>query len=152
MTLTRTDIERLVPQRGAMCLLDAALAWDASHIHCRAAAPGPGHPLARQQAVPAIAAVEYAAQATAVHGALLDPALAPRAGLLAKLSEVQLHADAIPRDGGALEVRAERLSHSAAGCLYAFTVACGQRPIASGRLLVAFTAAATAATTVATTP
>lgn len=147
MTLTRVDIERLVPQRGAMCLLDTAQAWDATRIHCRAAAPGPSHPLAREQAVPAIVAVEYAAQAAAVHGALLDPALAPRAGLLAKLSEVQLRAEAIPSDGGALDVRAERLGHSAAGCLYAFEVACDHRPIASGRLLVAFTPTNAAAPT-----
>ncbi len=143
MTLARADIERLVPQRGAMCLLDAVVAWDATHIRCRAAAPGSAHPLLRDNAVPAIAAVEYAAQATAVHGALLDPAAAPRAGMLAKLSEMHLHTDCIPRDGLALDVRAERLGHADTGCLYRFEVACGQRPIASGRLLVAFTGPAT---------
>lgn len=143
MTLTRASIEGLVPQHGTMCLLDSVMAWDATSIRCTAAAPGPAHPLARDHAVPAIAAIEYAAQATAVHGALLEHAVAPRAGLLAKLGEVHLHTDWIPSDGMALEVRAEQLGQVAAGCLYAFEVACGQRPIASGRLIVAFTSPAT---------
>jgi len=142
MILDRAGIERLVPQRDTMCLLDAVTAWDPIHIRCTAAAPGPTHPLARDQTVPAVAAIEYAAQATAVHGALLEQAVAPRAGLLAKLGEVQLHTDRIPSDGTALQVHAQRLGQSAAGCLYGFEVACGQQPVASGRLLVAFTPAA----------
>ena len=141
MILDRAGIECRVPQRGTMCLLDAVLAWDATHNRCTAPAPGPAHPLARGETVPAVAAVEYAAQAAAVHGALLDPALAPRAGMLAKLGEVHLYAERIAADGGALQVRAERLAHADTGCLYSFEVACGQGPIASGRLMVAFTAA-----------
>lgn len=143
MTLTRADIERLVPQRGTMCLLDEVFAWDATLINCTATSPGLTHPLARDLKLPAIAAIEYAAQATAVHGALLDPAVALRAGMLAKLGEVQLHAVWIPSDGAPLEVRAEQLGHTAAGCLYTFEVNCGQRPIANGRLIVAFASPAT---------
>jgi predicted hotdog family 3-hydroxylacyl-ACP dehydratase len=138
--LDRAGIERRVPQRGAMCLLDAVTAWDGTRISCSAAAPQPTHPLARDGQVPAIAAVEYAAQATAVHGSLVDGGQTPRAGMLAKLGELHLHTDCIPDDGEALEVRAERLSVLAAGCLYAFEVTSGSRAIASGRLMVAFTA------------
>lgn len=138
MTLDRTGIECLVPQRGTMCLLDAVMAWDATRIHCTAVAPGPKHPLAREHGVPAVVAIEYAAQATAVHGALLEAAATPRAGMLAKLSEVHLHTDWLWSDGVALDVRAERLGYSAAGCRYSFEVTCGQRSIADGRLMVAF--------------
>jgi len=70
----------------------------------------------------------------------LATSLVPRAGMLAKLGELHLHTDCIPDDGEALEVRAERLSVLAAGCLYAFEVTSGRRAIASGRLMVAFTA------------
>lgn len=131
-----------VPHAGAMCLLDAVTAWDASTIECRAAAPRADHPLARDGVLPAIAAIEYAAQASAVHGALLQGGVA-RAGLLAKLTDIELHAASIALDGAApVEVRAQRLSHSDAGCLYAFEVGCAGAPVASGRLLVAFAKAA----------
>ena len=36
MTLTRTDIEALVPHKHAMCLWDEVLDWDAQRIHLRA--------------------------------------------------------------------------------------------------------------------
>ena len=141
--IDRAGISRLVPQRGEMCLLDAVVSWDETHISCLAAAPEPTHPLARGGQVPAIAAVEYAAQATAVHGCLLDGGSTPRAGMLAKLGDVHLHADCIPGAGEALNVRAERLSLLPAGCLYAFEVSSGSYPIAGGRLMVAFTTPST---------
>ena len=133
--LTRAQIEARVPHAGAMCLLDAVSAWDATRIDCEAAAPTPHHPLARDGGVPAVAAVEYAAQATAVHGALIEPDGGPRDGMLAKLSDVELAAGCIE---GPLQVHAELVSHGAAGCMYRFAVHDAQRCCASGRLLVAF--------------
>jgi predicted hotdog family 3-hydroxylacyl-ACP dehydratase len=138
MTLDRAEIQRRVPHAGTMCLLDAVMHWDATHIACVAALPGATHPLAREGTVPAVAAVEYAAQATAVHGSLLDAQAVPRAGVLAKLSEVELHTMCIPAESGSLYVRAELLNYGASGCLYAFEVAGTRQPIASGRLMVAF--------------
>jgi predicted hotdog family 3-hydroxylacyl-ACP dehydratase len=132
----RAQIEQLVPHAGAMCLLDAVTHWDAAHIACSSGAPGAGHPLARDGAVPAIAACEYAAQAVAVHGALLDGVHGARDGMLAKLTDVELHMPRFPAE--AVNVRAELLGRLATGCLYAFDVASGARPVASGRLIVAF--------------
>ena len=48
MMLGRTQIERLVPHAGAMCLLDAVMAWDSSSIDCTSARPTAQHPLARE--------------------------------------------------------------------------------------------------------
>ena len=141
MTLDRAAIERSLPHAGAMCLLDAVQQWDETDIHCTAAAPSATHPLARAGVVPAVAAAEYAAQATAMHGALLGAGQAP-AGVLAKLSDVALHARCIPADGGPLAVHARLLGRSTSGCLYEFDVASTHQPIASGRLMVAFTAPA----------
>ena len=122
---------------GAMCLLDAVTQWDEARITCSSHEPGASHPLARGGVVPAIAAAEYAAQATAVHGALLDGAGQPRAGMLAKLMDVNLHSACFPPAGGAVTVSATLLSRSGGGCLYAFEVgSCS--PIVSGRLIVAF--------------
>jgi predicted hotdog family 3-hydroxylacyl-ACP dehydratase len=139
MTLDRAGIERRLPHAGAMCLLDAVTQWDAMKIHCVAAAADAMHPLARDGRLPAVAAIECAAQATAVHGALVQAEAAPRAGVLAKLSGVSLHIAYIPLPSGPLDVRAQRLSQGDAGCLYAFEVSsCNREPIASGRLMVAF--------------
>ena len=134
----RARIEQLVPHAGAMCLLDEVTQWNAARITCSSHGPGASHPLARDGVVPAIAAAEYAAQATAVHGALLDGAGLPRAGMLAKLMDVDLHSVFFPPKDGSVTVSATLLSRSGSGCLYAFEVGSRSRAIASGRLIVAF--------------
>ena len=136
--LNRAQIQGRVPHAGAMCLLDSVLSWDATTIVCQAAAPTPAHPLARARGVPAIAAVEYAAQAAAVHGSLLDDTAVPRTGMLAKLADVELSAAALGEAGGPLNVRAELLSRVESGCMYAFEVSDRYACVARGRLLVAF--------------
>jgi len=132
--LGRAEIERRVPHAGAMCLLDAVTRWDAGCIECEAAAPIAHHPLARDGGVPAVAAVEYAAQATAVHGSLLDETGTPRRGVLAKLSDVEIAPRCII---GALTIRAELIGRSDTGCMYSFAVHDTRSCCARGRLLVA---------------
>jgi predicted hotdog family 3-hydroxylacyl-ACP dehydratase len=135
--LNRADIERRVPHAGAMCLLDAVTQWNATSIVGQATEPTGQHPLARTGGVPAVAAVEYAAQAAAVHGALLDDTAAPRPGMLAKLSDVELAPGFIT---GTVHVRADLLSRVATGCMYSFSVHDAQACRARGRQLVAFSA------------
>lgn len=142
MTLNRDAIERNVPHADEMCLLDAVEQWDEGGIVCTAAPPGTSHPLARRGVVPAVASAEYAAQATAVHGALLEGRPAPT-GMLAKLSYVAFHARQIPSANGPLTVHATLRGRDASACLYDFEVTCANHPIASGRLMVAFAATST---------
>ena len=136
--LTRPQIQARIPHGGRMCLLDAVQSWNATTIVCQAAAPTAAHPLARGTGVPAVAAVEYAAQAAAVHGALLDDADTPRDGLLAKLTEVELCDTPFDETGGMLTVTAELLSRVESGCMYRFEVRNERACLARGRLLVAF--------------
>ena len=136
--LNRAQIEHRVPHAGAMCLLDSVQQWDAATIVCRAAAPTAAHPLAGAHGVPALAAVEYAAQAAAVHGSLLDSSDSPRQGMLAKLSDVELCTATLEPVGGALMIRAEMLSRVATGCMYSFEVSDQRACVARGRFLVAF--------------
>jgi predicted hotdog family 3-hydroxylacyl-ACP dehydratase len=136
--LSREEIECRVPHAGTMCLLRAVSTWDATRICCVADAPDAMHPLASAGIVPAVGAAEFAAQAVAVHGALLDGQRVPRSGRLGKLSEVDLHAACIPADEGPLTVQAELFSRGPAGCIYTFEVATTSRLIANGRLMVAF--------------
>lgn len=136
--LTRSQIQARIPHAGAMCLLDAVRSWDAKTIVCEAAAPAAAHPLARAQQVPAVAAVEYAAQAAAVHGSLIDGTDAPRDAMLAKLSEVEFSTAGLDEAGGLLTVRAELLGRVDSGCMYAFEVSSQRSSVARGRMLVAF--------------
>lgn len=137
--LKRAQIEARIPHAGAMCLLDRVTAWNETHIVCQAAAPTADHPFATPRGVPAVAAVEYAAQAAALHGALLEDRQAPRNGMLAKLADVELAAGWLDENAGELTVQADLLVQGASGCMYSFMVHddCGCR--ARGRLLVAFT-------------
>lgn len=136
--LKRPDIEARVPHAGAMCLLESVRAWDRTRIDCLAQAPTADHPLAAAHGVPAIAGVEYAAQAAAVHGALVDGLARPRPGLLAKIAGVELSGPRLDRNAGRLEVHAELLAGAAGGCLYSFSVSDAGGCVVRGRLMVAF--------------
>jgi predicted hotdog family 3-hydroxylacyl-ACP dehydratase len=140
MNLDRALIERLVPHSGGMCLLDAVTQWNESQLTCTSRAPGTDHPLARDGRVPSVAACEYAAQAAAVHGALIDSAQTPRAGMLASLIDVHLHEAWFPEVPKDVLVRANLRSRSGDGCLYAFEVSAAGVALVDGRLIVAFRA------------
>ena len=133
--IDRTEIERLVPHAGAMCLLDAVTSWGPTSITCVSRAPTAAHPLARDGMVPTIVAAEYAAQATAVHGALLEPRERPPAGLLASLVDVHLSGASLPPLP--LGIEATMQSRSSTGCLYTFVVSADSEQVATGRLMVA---------------
>ena len=61
-----------IPHQGSMCLLDAVLRWDTQHVACSATSHGdPSNPLRQFGRLGAACGIEYAAQAMAVHGALL---------------------------------------------------------------------------------
>ena len=137
--LSRTQIEALVPHAGSMCLLDRVEQWDETRIVCHAATPASGHPLATAHGVPVVAAIEYAAQATALHGALLDGRRKARHGMLAKLTDVELSAQWLDKSSGALDIQAELLVRGASACTYSFMVHDASGCRARGRLLVAFT-------------
>lgn len=72
MSLDRRWIEAHLKHAGSMCLLDEVLGWDAAGIRCRAATHrAPDHPLRAHGRLGAACGIEYAAQAMALHGALL---------------------------------------------------------------------------------
>jgi len=72
MQLNRQWIERHIPHAGRMCLLDEVLAWDANRIVCRSSTHRHvDNPLRVNGTLGAACGIEYAAQAMAVHGALI---------------------------------------------------------------------------------
>lgn len=134
----RADIERMLEHAGDMCLLDSTLAWDEQQIRCSASAPQTGHPLMREGRLPAIAGAEYAAQAAALHGALLDSVDTPRPGMLANVRDIVFHRAWFPQSAELLTVQAKVLSRSESACMYSFDVASGREAVTSGNLMVVF--------------
>src|SRR5579863_4040436 len=64
-----------------MCLLEEVLSWDAQQLTCRSISHrDAGNPLRAHGRLGAACAIEYAAQALAVHGALLRPTSAGHHG------------------------------------------------------------------------
>lgn len=137
MKVDRAGIERLVPHRGAMCLLEEVLAWDENAITCRAVSHrDPANPLRRQGGLAAIIGVEYAAQAVAVHGGLSSNSSRPKSGYLAALRDVVCSVARLDTEREDLVVSATRLAAESGRLLYDFRVEAGGRELLRGRLSV----------------
>ena len=136
--MTRPEIATLVPQQGAMCLLEEIVRFDERSIECRTSSHlSPANPLRCDGRLPACTAIEYGAQAMAVHGALRTaPSPQVQAGLLAGARALKLNARFLDDEPGPLTVRAERLVEEGGRLLYAFTVEGAGRELATGRIAV----------------
>ena len=146
-TLARDGIAALIPHSGSMCLLARLQAWDAQRIICTATNHRDAeHPLRTRRGLLAPCAIEYAAQAMALHGALIGQAAGTAAtpGYLASARGVQLHVlrlDDLPHAADATEpdelrIEAVRQAGDARQILYAFNVSHAGRPVAEGRAAV----------------
>lgn len=138
LPLDRAAIAARIPHQGTMCLLDAVVAWSADAIECRATSHAdPANPLRADGRLGAASGIEYAAQAMAVHGALLaEPAGPPRQGYLTSVRGVTLHVARLDDLAGELAVRAERLSGDGQHILYQFSLAHAGRCLLEGRAAV----------------
>ena len=110
--LDREAIAGLIPHAGDMCLLDRALGWDDFSIRCRSDSHRRSdHPLRRDGRLGAVHLVEYAAQATAIHHALLAPRpeCAPMPGYLAAVRHVRLEVNWLDEIVASERTRADAL-------------------------------------------
>ena len=134
--MTRTDFRDLIPHRGTMSLLSEIVRFDEESITCRAVSHrDPAHPLREHGVLPALCAIEYAAQAMAVHGALVEP-LSPRTGMLAAVRDVTLNAERLDDVADDLTLTARRLIGGQRQILYEFVVQAGQKELLRGRAAV----------------
>jgi predicted hotdog family 3-hydroxylacyl-ACP dehydratase len=138
MRLNRADIAARIPHQGTMCLLEGVEEWDAHGIVCRAVSHrAADNPLRAHGRLAAACGIEYAAQAMAVHGALLASAQeAPRQGYLASVRGAVLHVGRLDDVAADLTVRAERFSGDANNILYDFSIRAGERILLEGRAAV----------------
>ena len=142
--IDHTGIAARIPHHGSMCLLDTVQSWSEAAIECRAVShTDPTNPLRSNNQLGAAHGIEYAAQAMAVHGALLAGADGPpRQGYLTSVRGVNLHVTRLDDLPGELAVRAERLSGDDRNILYQFSVSHQGRCLLEGRAAVVIDASA----------
>jgi predicted hotdog family 3-hydroxylacyl-ACP dehydratase len=129
-----------VPHQGNMCLLDVVLEWDEQHIVCGTRSHrSADNPLRAHGRLGSVCTIEYAAQAIALHGALLCSGIgAADAGLgvLASARQIELHVARLDDLAEELQVSAERLHSNSSGALYSFKLHADERLLARGRASV----------------
>jgi len=136
--LGREWIAAHIPHAGSMCLLDEVVAWDDERIRCTATSHRDAlNPLRANGRLAAVCGIEYAAQAMAVHGAVLGAVRErPRVGYLASVRNVDSYTERLDDLDAPLTIEAGRLSGDAHTILYRFTIHCGERLILAGRAAV----------------
>ena len=155
MPLDHEWIEQHIPHKGGMCLLDEVLSWDAARIRCRSATHrAADNPLRAYGRLGAACGIEYAAQAMAVHGALVA-ASAPLAsrvstsvrssigagiGYLASVRNVTLYVARLDDLEADLIAAAERITGDGRTVLYEFSVWGALQPLLRGRASIVFDA------------
>ena len=139
-----------IPHQGRMCLWDEVLDWDEERLRCRSGTHREtDHPLRAHGRLGISCGIEYAAQAMAIHGALLCGAggapsekaaaaasAVPAAGMLASLRGVRAHVLRLDDIAGDLVGGIARLAGDAGSALYEFDLRSGGVLLLSGRATV----------------
>jgi predicted hotdog family 3-hydroxylacyl-ACP dehydratase len=136
--MNKAEICARIPHSGSMCLLEGVERWDDSDIHCIAISHRDAHnPLRSHDQLHAVCGVEYAAQAMALHGALVaaDDA-GPSMGFLASVRDLRLAIPRLDTVADDLHIHATRLSGSADSFIYEFSIQAGVALLLSGRVAV----------------
>ena len=148
MPLNREWIERHIPHQGTMCLLDEVLTWNTSGVKCQSSSHRDRtNPLLSHDRLAAVCGIEYAAQAMAVHGALIASRLtaSPRnetvVGYLASVRNVVLYATRLDDVEADLIATAEWVTGDERSVLYEFAVSEREHVLLAGRATIVFNAA-----------
>lgn len=142
MTDTPIDkkwIEAHIPHQGGMCLLDSVICWDEQSITCTSTThQSMTNPLQFNGRLNTACGIEYAAQAMAVHGALLAPdkQSRPRAGFLVSVRGAKIYCQYLDDKEQVLTINAECLNKNEDNLLYTFTVKAENTLLLEGRAAV----------------
>jgi predicted hotdog family 3-hydroxylacyl-ACP dehydratase len=137
--LDKAWIAAHIPHQSNMCLLDIVTSWDNQHIHCTASSHRlASNPLRSRDQLSTACGIEYAAQAMAVHGALMAPADSkrPRAGFLVSVRGATLHRLRLDDIATDLDVEAICIQSNGDNILYEFTLQAAGKIVMDGRAVV----------------
>ena len=128
-----------IPHQGTMCLLDYVTRWDPQHIRCSASSHRLlNNPLRSRDQLGTACGIEYAAQAMAVHGALLafPGSESTRTGFLLSVRGATLHTLRLDDLDSDLDIEAICIHSSGDNILYQFTLQAAGRLVLDGRAAV----------------
>ena len=137
--INKAEIRTLIPHSGLMCLLDRVNEWDDRSIVCISNTHrDPANPLRRDGRLSAVHALEYAAQAAAVHGGLRARSAGVTApqGYLAAVRDARLHVMRLDDVASPLQIFTYRLFGEAANTVYECRVSAGDILLADGRITI----------------
>jgi predicted hotdog family 3-hydroxylacyl-ACP dehydratase len=137
--LDATQIALLIPHHGDMSLLVRVNTFDEHNIHCSAISHRfPANPLRENDMLHAVCGVEYAAQAMAVHGALLSKknTSQPRGGRLASVRSMDIFATRLDTIEENLDVYATLLMSDENSMMYEFTLSASSQILLQGKATV----------------
>jgi len=148
----RDWIARHIPHHGSMCLIDDVISWDGDAIHCRTQThTSTDNPLRADGRLGAICGVEYAAQAIAIHHAILlaqqapgGAAGAPVQGYLAALRDLETYVEGLDTLPPPLDIFASRHAALDRGAVYDFVVRQASLSLLKGRITLKLASPATA--------
>ncbi len=130
-------IQRLAPHAESMCLIECVVTHDDAHIICTSNSHrSEDNPLRRADGLAAVHAIEYGAQAMALHGRLTSHG--SRLGVIVAAREVRMRVNWLHDIGEQLQITATVLMDDSRAAAYRFSVQAGNRLLATGRLTVAF--------------
>lgn len=142
--MNRDAICARLPHAGRMCLIERLESWDRDNITCIAISHRDAdNPLRDGGRLHAVAGVEFAAQAMALHSKLLStPDLSPvdgtdtqsDIGYLASVRDLKLEVDDLGTITEDLRITARRHSADASWFIYDFEIHDGTNVVVSGRL------------------
>ncbi len=137
--LNREQLLELIPHAGTMCLLDSVEDYDESQIVCSSMShQRDDNPLLTKARLSSIHAIEYGAQAMAVHGGLLAQKdnKSIQQGYLVALRDIKLSCEYLDDLKNPLEVTAEKIMAQGTSLIYSFRVSSNNNIVASGRVTV----------------
>lgn len=135
--MTPEELCELIPHSGRMCLISTLMDWDEQQIHCRSDSHrSASNPLRTRGRLHSVHAIEYGAQAAAIHAGLVGRAQGtpPRPALLAGASDVDLRTPRLDDLLGPLEIRARFVLGIGDNAVYEFSVGHAGNELVRGRL------------------
>ncbi len=135
--LTRERIVALLPHGPSMVLLDRVESRAEDSIVCYSRCHRePGNPLCRDGSLPAATALELAAQAAALHGAIGGEGSV--GGMLVLARDLHFARRDLDVDDEEILVAVTILRRSRAGCSVSFRVGPNESPYVQGRVAIQF--------------
>lgn len=139
MPIDQAIIRTLIPHAEKMCLLESVEDWGEDWVVCLSSThKREDNPLKRNGELSVVHAMEYGAQAMAVHGGLLakknNRPIAP--GYLVALRNAQFFVPRLDTLDGDLRIKATCVMSGSGSLMYKFELSAGSTKVAAARATV----------------